>query len=222
VGKLYLNKDLIDWGKLCLYKNYTHVLKLYNPTNKVVDVKFKPDNHELTISKQGVDSLMIIRLSPYQLDSVQMNIMIQDTSSFGAYHTILHLEINGNLFIKGVDMYGVVMDNFDAVLPECSPRILIKQDTYLCDTVQNDEKKEIIVDIKNIGSSNLIVRKIEATCGCTVPNIKKRVISPQDSTKMIVLFDPHGRYGVQYKQIRILTNDPQNPIKEIAIKGYVK
>ncbi|MBP8849063.1 MAG: DUF1573 domain-containing protein [Breznakibacter sp.] len=63
--------------------------------------------------------------------------------------------------------------------------------------------------LTNTGKTNLIVRKVRASCGCTAAAPQKSIIEPGQSTTIDVQFDSTGRSGQQNKSITVVTNDPK-------------
>lgn len=62
--------------------------------------------------------------------------------------------------------------------------------------------------LKNTGKSNLIIRKVKASCGCTAVQPDKSMLAPGESTQIKTEFDSKGRPGRQTKSITVITNDP--------------
>lgn len=59
---------------------------------------------------------------------------------------------------------------------------------------------------QNTGSHDLIISKVETNCGCTTVDLPKDPIAPGKKGKIEVAFNSSGRYGKQYKEIRIFAN----------------
>lgn len=62
---------------------------------------------------------------------------------------------------------------------------------------------------KNTGDHNLIVKKIETGCGCTTAGYDKTPLAPGKEGKIEIAFNSKGRFGKQYKEIRIFANIPE-------------
>ena len=73
--------------------------------------------------------------------------------------------------------------------------------------------------LKNTGEAPLHIKKIRATCGCTIPSLTVKTIMPGKSTPLRVKIDLTRRKGPQRKSVRIETNDPAQPIHHLWIKG---
>lgn len=62
---------------------------------------------------------------------------------------------------------------------------------------------------KNTGQHNLLIKNIETGCGCTTVNYDKAPVPPGKEGKIEIAFNSEGRYGKQYKEIRIFANIPE-------------
>lgn len=74
--------------------------------------------------------------------------------------------------------------------------------------------------IENTGVNNLIINKIETSCGCTAVKWNKEPLSPGKKTKIEIEFNSSGRFGKQYKVISIFANVP-NKVYELIITAEV-
>ena len=72
---------------------------------------------------------------------------------------------------------------------------------------------------KNIGDQPIIIKKIQSSCGCTVPKKPEKPIMPGEDGEIKVSYDTK-RVGGFSKSITILSN-AKNPRKIIRIKGIV-
>ncbi len=74
---------------------------------------------------------------------------------------------------------------------------------------------------KNTGTQNLVIKNIESGCGCTTVDYDKLPVKPGKEGKIEIAFNSSGRYGKQYKEIRIFANVPE---KEIILNmtGQIK
>ncbi len=60
----------------------------------------------------------------------------------------------------------------------------------------------------NKGKSDLVIRKVKASCGCTAVQPKKTVIKPGESSFIKTIYTGSGT-GKQNKSITVITNDPK-------------
>ncbi len=59
---------------------------------------------------------------------------------------------------------------------------------------------------KNTGTENLLIKRIETGCGCTTTEYDPKPVPPGEKGKIEIAFNSEGRYGRQYKEIRIFAN----------------
>ncbi len=73
----------------------------------------------------------------------------------------------------------------------------------------------------NQGQGVLNIKKIKSTCGCTVPQLKKKTYEPGESGTITVTFRPGHRSGFVSKNLYILSNDQKSPKARLTIKASV-
>ncbi|WP_430816653.1 DUF1573 domain-containing protein [Carboxylicivirga sp. RSCT41] len=77
-------------------------------------------------------------------------------------------------------------------------------------------------EVKNTGKTQLIIRKVKASCGCTAIKPAKTILEPGETTLIAAQFDSKGKSGRQTKTVRIVTNDPKTTTHTLMITGNVK
>ena len=73
----------------------------------------------------------------------------------------------------------------------------------------------------NTGSETLIIERVQSTCGCTVPQLKKKEYAPGESGVINVSFKAPTVKGKVNKHLYIVSNDPQNPRTKLSINAEV-
>lgn len=76
-------------------------------------------------------------------------------------------------------------------------------------------------ELINKGKSDLYIRKITSSCGCTTSNIDKTALKPGENCFVTASFNTGGRSGEQHKTITIITNDPNNPAIILSLIGKI-
>ena len=88
--------------------------------------------------------------------------------------------------------------------------VIIGGDEYNWGKVKpSDSPLKADVIFKNEGTENLIIKKVNPTCGCTAAKPEKDTLVPGDTTVMKVDLRLGGSTGIFHKNITIQTNDPQ-------------
>lgn len=86
---------------------------------------------------------------------------------------------------------------------------------------EGDSLKHTFV-LKNDGTANLLLDRVQTSCGCTVAELKKKDIPPGGTGELEVTFNTQGRPGDQNKIITVLSNDPTTPRLNLNIKAKVE
>ncbi len=118
----------------------------------------------------------------------------------------------------------------DLPVAEGQPRIwideLTKDSGFVYDLGRIDAYAvtEQTFTIRNLGTADLVIEKVNATCGCTAAVLESSKIPPGATTTIRVAYDPNvnqeqGKF-IQ-KQIQIKSNDPVAPVIEFAIEADV-
>ena len=83
------------------------------------------------------------------------------------------------------------------------------------------ESVEYSFHFTNTGGKDLVITKVSASCGCTVPTYKREPVKPGEKGEITVMFNSEGRYGMQTKEIKVLSN-AQPSINELTITSNVR
>lgn len=74
---------------------------------------------------------------------------------------------------------------------------------------------------KNTGKAPLVIQRAIASCGCTTPEFTKEPIVPGGTGMIKVTYNTEGRPNEFLKTITIYSNDPNNAVVILSIKGNV-
>jgi hypothetical protein len=103
---------------------------------------------------------------------------------------------------------------------QTSPQIEFKSTVIDYGIIENGGDGERIFNFKNIGNEELIITNVQSSCGCTIPKKPVAPIGPGKSGEIIVRYDTK-RVGPFRKTIRVYTNQKNNQIVELKLKGSV-
>lgn len=76
--------------------------------------------------------------------------------------------------------------------------------------------------IRNAGSAELRIVKVQTSCGCTVAESGNRDLKPGQSTEITVNFDTKHQSGHREREITVYSNDPSHPTTVLMLKGDIK
>jgi hypothetical protein len=87
--------------------------------------------------------------------------------------------------------------------------------------IKKGEKVTHIFTIKNTGKSNLNLRKVSSSCGCTTTQPDKNIIAANETASITVTFDSRGRNNRQNQTITVLSNDPKKSNQSLRISANI-
>ncbi len=86
-----------------------------------------------------------------------------------------------------------------------------------------DPKAEVFCEFKftNKGTGLLVIKDVQSTCGCTVPNLDKKEYAPSESGAIKVKYTAGAYLGRVTKQVFVNSNDAKEPRLALTIKANV-
>jgi hypothetical protein len=117
-----------------------------------------------------------------------------------------------------------IEEDFSAMTPEQlanAPILNVDNPEFRFGEIKQGEKVEHVYVLTNSGKSDLLIRKVNASCGCTAVQPEKNVIAPGESVNITTVFNSAGKIGNQNKTVTIITNDPQKSKMILWVKGDV-
>ncbi len=137
----------------------------------------------------------------------------------------IDLLINGKSVPRNrISITANIKEDFQALTAEdlaLAPVVDFDKITYDFGTISQDKVIEHIFNLTNTGKSNLYIRKVGASCGCTAVVPSKTTIAPGETTEIKAVFNPAGREGNQKKAITVITNDPKRSKTVLWLNGIV-
>jgi len=104
---------------------------------------------------------------------------------------------------------------------ENAPAFDIENTNFDFGEIKQREKADIVFEFKNSGKSDLIIRKVRSSCGCTTVTPANTTIKPGESSNIKAVFDAGVRKGKQHKVITVITNDPKKSQINLVVSGTV-
>jgi hypothetical protein len=75
-------------------------------------------------------------------------------------------------------------------------------------------------ELKNVGTTALVIDSVVPACGCTEPTLEKSTLQPGETTKLVVGFNPFGPKGPLSKDIMIYPMG--EPAQRLELKGVIE
>jgi hypothetical protein len=137
----------------------------------------------------------------------------------------MDLLVNGKMLPNNkISVTANIREDFSQMTPadlEKAPVVDFDELSFDFGTIGQDKQIEHVYTLTNRGKSNLYIRKVGASCGCTAVQPEKTMIPPGKSTAIKVVFNPAGREGNQKKAITVITNDPKHSKVILWLNGTI-
>ena len=143
-------------------------------------------------------------------------------NDWGKRIDVLKFKVNGVESV--VKINADIKENFGLMKDEelnNAPKISLSKTKLNFGDVAKDKKAKSTITYTNNGKEDLIIRKVSATCGCTVIKTKKNVIKPSKSGKLIVTLDTSEKDYNQNNMITLICNDPKNAVHTIQVRANI-
>lgn len=75
--------------------------------------------------------------------------------------------------------------------------------------------------LRNKSDEILNIKDVTTSCGCTVSKVKKKILSPNESTVIEVRFNSKGYSGAVQQYIYVYTDSVDNPVIRFIMKAEV-
>ena len=101
------------------------------------------------------------------------------------------------------------------------PRIFCEEPTFDFGSRDASETVDHTFVLKNTGTADLEIRRVQPACGCTTAELEKKIVPPGESSRISAKLSLAGRSGELQKPILIESNDPANPSLQLVMKGVI-
>ncbi len=207
-GELRAKGGSLSFTKIGPNEKKTEVLEVINTSNKDLKVQF-----------EGVPAHLQLRAIPEVIKPGANGVIegIYDAklrNDWGFVVDNVVMVINGVPDAQNrLSVSATIAENFSTLTPaelENAPVASFDNISFNFGEIKVGDKVVHNFILTNTGKSDLIIRKIKASCGCTAVTPEKSIIAPGESTKVGAQFDSTGRSGTQSKSITVITNDPKS------------
>lgn len=218
MGDIRLQSTMLHFSKINHDETKTTSINIINVSDKEVTLIFK--NMPSGLHLESVPKT----LKPMEKGQILATYNVSNSNEWGVVNHLVSFSYDGNPYNQKLHIRAYIKEDFNNLTEEeleKAPRISLSEPEYDFGNVKQGEQVEHHFKISNEGKSNLIIRKINASCGCTAVKPEKNIIAPGETTNIKVRFNSSGRKGQQRKSITIISNDPENFEKTLYLKGNV-
>ncbi|PLX21982.1 MAG: hypothetical protein C0599_07255, partial [Salinivirgaceae bacterium] len=174
---------------------------------------------ELTLEMERVPSYIDVVIKPStvkpgETGEIHATFFGDKVNELGYVRGRMSLKINGDINPRNnIAVTAMVKEDFSQLTPEelaNAPKIVFDNLKFNFETLTEGESITHEFKFTNQGKSDLIIRKVHASCGCTAVAPPKTAIKPGESSVIKATFNSRGKHGRQHKTIRVYANDPEN------------
>jgi hypothetical protein len=220
IGDLRFERNHFALGRLFLGKTATDTLKFINMGSDPVKV---------TANTQSLDfmkvSIIPQTIKPNEFGSIIINYDPKARNDWGFVVDRFVLSINDQAISNNPITITASIEedytNFTQKDYENAPVADFNTTSYNYGDVAEGEPVEFNFVIKNSGKSDLIIRKVKASCGCTTVQPEKNLLKQGESTTIKATFRTNGYSGQQGKSITVITNDPKKSTIILRLSGNI-
>ncbi|WP_321371612.1 DUF1573 domain-containing protein [uncultured Draconibacterium sp.] len=219
IGSLRVKSNYLSFAKIKKGDVVTKELELVNDTDKPVNVGFRTVPKHLkakaepeTIPANSTGKLIVT------YDSEAAN-----TFGFASHRIYLSLD-GSNDYKSSVGVSATIEEDFSNLTPEQlanAPVASFNEKSFDFGEMKQGDKKEHTFSLTNNGKTDLIIRRVRSSCGCTAVAPSKKVIAAGETAPIKVTFDSRGKRGRQSKSITVITNDPKTPTSTLRISSNI-
>ena len=219
LGGLRAKTSNISFIRLLNNEVQTQELEVVNDSDAPIKVGLRqvPDYVKAKIEPETIASKGKAKLT-VTLDA-------KATNTWGFLANRIYLSLNGsNDYKSSVGISATIEEDFSKLTPEQlanAPAAVYEPLNYDFGDIKQDKDAEYTFTLKNTGKSDLIIRNVRSSCGCTAVTPSKTVIKPGETAPIKVSFDPRGKRGKQSKSVTVITNDPKNSTVTLYISSNV-
>ncbi len=220
IGDLFFERNHSALGRLFINKVVTDTLTFINkgatPANVKVNVAaYKHLN--VKIAPQTV--------KPNEFGKIIISYDPKLRNDWGFVADRISLDINGTIQSRTpITITASIEEDFSSLSPkdyENAPQVEFNTTLHNFGTVTEGEPAVFEFVISNKGKSDLIIRKVKASCGCTTVEPSKKVLKPGESSTLKASFRTNGYSGQQSKSITVITNDPKRATSILRLSGTI-
>ncbi|HDJ33677.1 MAG TPA: DUF1573 domain-containing protein [Bacteroidetes bacterium] len=219
MGNVRLKSNHIPFVKILNGQKKTVLAEVVNVSEEPVDISFTGVPPHLTFEGPG-------KLKPGEKGVMEITYDAAKKNDWGFVIDRIRMLQNGKGdFSYTLTISATIEDDFSGMTPEelaNAPSIQFKQTTYDFGTMKQNTQVEHNFEFTNEGKSDLIIRKVSSSCGCTAVKPKENVIKPGQTSHIKTIFSSGSRVGRQNKTVTIITNDPKNTQVILRLTGNVE
>jgi len=218
MGTLKWKSNYLSLGTMTNAEEKTEILEYYNSSDKEISLNVYrvPGHMSVTFDPKVV--------APGKFGKMSVKYNGKARNAYGYVSDRIYLEIDGkndNNYSVGVSV--TINEDFSKMTAEekaNAPVSFIENNVFDFGSIGEGDVVKHDFKLTNKGKSDLLIRNVKASCGCTAVK-NENVVKPGQTTDLKIEFNSKGKRGRQNKSITVITNDPANSTIVLRIMGNV-
>ena len=218
MSTLRWKSNYLSLGSITNAEEKTDTLEFYNSSNKDVslDVFRAPSYITVSFNPNVV--------APGKFGKMSVKYDGKNRNAYGYVSDRIYLKIDGkedNNYSIGVSV--TINEDFSKLTAEekaKAPVAIIENNVFDFGDVIEGEIVKHDFKLKNNGKTDLLIRNVKASCGCTAVK-NENLVKPGQTIDLNIEFNSNGKKGRQNKSVTVITNDPLNSTLVLRIMGNV-
>jgi hypothetical protein len=219
IGGIRLKSNQVSFGTVYKGQQKTNLIELINNSDKPQTIKISEVPRHIKVN------IPTPTLVPKQTGIVEVVFNSALKDDWGFVYDRFNLMVNDPANSSfPVVITANIDEDFSSLTSEQksnAPAIKFENVNFNFGNLKRGETITHEYNFTNEGKSNLLIRKVMPSCGCTAVNTSDQVISPGNSGIIRANFNSTGYTGKQNKTITVITNDPVNSKIILWIRGDV-
>ncbi|MBD3409565.1 MAG: DUF1573 domain-containing protein [Ignavibacteriales bacterium] len=161
-------------------------------------------------------------LQPNDTGKAVVTIDPRDTSMWG--YNLAYLSVSVGETTVDLPVSFEVFEDFsdlDSAALADAPRVAFASRVFGFGSIPEGTQRGVKIPFVNLGRSDLIIRRVRATCGCTTADERPDTVAPGERGFVTVVFNSTNFEGDVMKPVTVITNDPYQPVTRLYIEGTV-
>lgn len=214
-----LKSNHIPFVKVFKGQEKTLLAEMINVSQEPVTIGFGKIPPHLRFVSPGT-------LKPQEKGIIEISYDAGKHNDWGFVIDRVELLLNGKSTANSrLTISATIEEDFSSLSPQeiaKAPVIAFKETTFDFGNMKQRNTVEYDFVFTNNGKSDLLIRKINASCGCTAVKPKDNLVKPGESSSIKAVFNSGTFQGRQNKSITVITNDPKNPQVILRVTGNVQ
>ncbi len=219
IGKLRVKSNHMSFSRMKENEKETKDIELVNDTDAPVEVGFRRVPGHLDVKVEPTT------IQPKSKGKLIVTYDADKANTYGFASDRIYLSLDGSKdYRASVGVSATIEEDFSHLSPEelaNAPVAVFSEKQHDFGQMTQGDKKDHTFQLKNDGRSELIIRNVRSSCGCTAVAPAKKVIAPGESAPIKVTFNSRGKRGRQSKSITVITNDPKTPTSRLRVSCNV-